>query len=58
MKIRNEDVSSEDTACFAQDCRVLPNPLYGSYHILFRLEFNDGVQWILESSLQRLPRRL
>ena len=29
-------------------CKVLPKPLYGSYHLAYRILFEDGVQWILK----------
>ena len=30
------------------DCAVLLPPLCGSYHVLFQLEFTDGLRWIIK----------
>ena len=29
------------------DCNISSSPLYGSFHILFPLTFNDGTRWLL-----------
>lgn len=29
-------------------CKVLPKPLYGSFHLAYRVLFDDGVEWILK----------
>ena len=29
-------------------CKISPKPLYGSYHLAYRVLFDDGVQWILK----------
>lgn len=29
-------------------CKVVPKPLYGSYHLAYRILFEDGVEWILK----------
>ena len=29
-------------------CTLQPEPLYGSFNILFRLDFSDGVSWLLK----------
>ncbi len=37
-----------DPATTIVDCKVLSPPLFGSYNILFPLEFTDGVRWVLK----------
>ena len=40
--------SKSDSASSAINCKVSSPPLFGSYNILFPIEFTDGVRWILK----------
>lgn len=39
---------SLDSSTTVIDCKVLSPPLFGSYNILFPLEFTDGIRWVLK----------
>ena len=40
--------SSSSTMTSMIGCKVLSKPLYGSYHLAYRVLFEDGVDWILK----------
>ena len=45
----SQDVSSlRSTVPSLVDCKVLPKPLHGSYHLAYRILFDDGMEWILK----------
>ena len=48
----NENLENEYSSSFirapATGCKVIPKPLYGSYHLAYRVLFEDGVEWILK----------
>ena len=48
----NETRGNESCPPFVMDpvisCTVVPKPLYGSYHLAYRILFEDGVEWILK----------
>lgn len=53
VSIRTRNVHADtptgtNTPDSTMTCEVLYPPLTGSYHILYRLEFNDGVRWIFK----------
>ncbi|EAS27217.3 uncharacterized protein CIMG_10419 [Coccidioides immitis RS] len=50
LKIRYGDAVAADSSC-----RVVPDPLSGTYHILFKLEFDDGVHWLLKVPANGYP---
>ncbi|EFR00333.1 serine/threonine protein kinase [Nannizzia gypsea CBS 118893] len=45
----------DDALTSTYDCRILPQSLFGSHHILFQLEFNDGVSWLLKVPANGYP---
>ena len=54
-KIRQSDYSSKITlgsskSCLSESipCKIVGVPLCGSYHIIFTLEFDDDVKWMLK----------
>ncbi|KAL1960932.1 hypothetical protein VTO42DRAFT_5916 [Malbranchea cinnamomea] len=48
LRLRNQDVAPADTASSIHGCQILSEPLFGAHHILFTIEFNDGVRWLLK----------
>ncbi|KAI9827423.1 MAG: hypothetical protein M1819_006964 [Sarea resinae] len=50
LSIRARGPGSDFTSSDNQpmQCTVLERPLFGSYHIVYPLEFSDGVRWILK----------
>ncbi|KAM5473022.1 hypothetical protein MauCBS54593_002735 [Microsporum audouinii] len=56
IRIRNErELTRVDALTSIYNCRILPQPLFGSHHILFQLEFNDGVGWLLKVPANGYP---
>lgn len=45
--LENES-SSPSTVAPVISCKILPKPLHGSYHLAYRILFEDGVEWILK----------
>jgi hypothetical protein len=46
--LRDKGLSQEGLISSTIDCRIIPEPLFGSHHILFQIEFTDGVRWLLK----------
>lgn len=44
----HHEMSSQSTVNTVIGCKVLPKPLYGSYHLAYRVSFDDGMEWILK----------
>ncbi|KAK2872136.1 hypothetical protein FQN49_002527 [Arthroderma sp. PD_2] len=56
IDMRNDrHLARGDTLTSIYDCHTLPQPLFGSHHILFQLEFNDGVRWLLKVPANGYP---
>lgn len=47
-EIQASESSSSPTLAPIIGCMVLPKPLYGSYHLAYRVLYEDGVEWILK----------
>ncbi|KAL4807079.1 kinase-like domain-containing protein [Aspergillus unguis] len=47
-RLRQKNLPQVDQTSPITDCKVDSEPLFGSYHILFRISFSDGACWILK----------
>ena len=39
------------------DCFILSPPIFGSFHIFFRIKFGDGAQWVFKVPATGHPHR-
>ncbi|KAK2867913.1 hypothetical protein FQN49_003338, partial [Arthroderma sp. PD_2] len=46
---------SKEQAESSYNCRVLHKPTFGSHHILFQVEFSDGLRWLLKVPADGYP---
>lgn len=57
LQLRNKETvaTADATSSSAHNCHVVSEPLFGSHHILFKLEFNDLVRWMLKVPANGYP---
>lgn len=56
-ELQREPVKLETESNNSTDCSILSPPLVGSFHILFRIKFGDGAQWVLKVPATGHPDR-
>ncbi|MCJ1463850.1 hypothetical protein MMC07_002459 [Pseudocyphellaria aurata] len=57
IRQQRQFAKSQECSTASIDCEVLSPPLHGSYHILFQLEFTDGLRWIIKIPVNGFPGR-
>lgn len=56
-ELQQKPVTLETESNNSIDCSILSTPLVGSFHILFRIKFGDGAQWVLKVPATGHPDR-
>ncbi|MCJ1260926.1 hypothetical protein MMC22_000790 [Lobaria immixta] len=56
-KLEQKPIKLETESSNSMDCFILSPPLVGSFHILFRIKFGDGAQWVLKVPATGHPDR-
>ena len=56
-ELEQEPAKLETESNNSMDCFILSPPILGSFHILFRIKFGDGAQWVLKVPATGHPGR-